>query len=165
MDKFFYYEKKMGKWCGAIDTIHPNNRLSRGTSILSEVKTLEENEKTMSLAQLKERYPPPAQPDRPEKPKNTGEDGGSEPLPSDPSPEPKPQPSGGSAHIDALAKEGADWLVDAVATCTQNRALLRGDDEEDKALTDCLFLNAEKMVKRVFEIHFQSIRKEMEATE
>lgn len=51
------------------------------------------------------------------------------------------------AQIAAIAKDRADWLVDAVATATQNRALLRGDPAEDAVLTEALFLNAEKAIK------------------
>lgn len=49
--------------------------------------------------------------------------------------------------IAAIAKDRADWLVDAVATATQNRALLRGDPSEDKYLIEALFLNAEKAIQ------------------
>ncbi|RVL48453.1 hypothetical protein CN138_08980 [Sinorhizobium meliloti] len=45
-----------------------------------------------------------------------------------------------------IACDRADWLVDAVATATQNRALLRGDPEEDKVLTEAIYLNAKKAI-------------------
>ncbi len=51
------------------------------------------------------------------------------------------------SQIAAIAKERADWLVDAIATATQNRAILRGDSQEDKVLTKAIFLNAEKAIK------------------
>lgn len=51
----------------------------------------------------------------------------------------------------AIATDRADWLVDAVATATQNRALLRGDPEEDKVLTDALYLNALKAIEVAIE--------------
>ena len=41
----------------------------------------------------------------------------------------------------------ADWLVDAVATATQNRALLRGDPQEDTVLTETLLLNGKKAIE------------------
>ena len=41
----------------------------------------------------------------------------------------------------AAAEEAADWLVDAVATATQDRKFLRGEPEEDgvatSAIKDC----------------------------
>lgn len=40
----------------------------------------------------------------------------------------------------------ADWLVDAVATATQNRIFLRGDEQEDRVVTEAIFLNAEKAI-------------------
>jgi hypothetical protein len=48
--------------------------------------------------------------------------------------------------IAVIAKDRADWLVDAVAMATQNRALLRGDPAEDRYLTEALLLNAEKAI-------------------
>jgi hypothetical protein len=44
----------------------------------------------------------------------------------------------------------ADWLVDAVAMATQNRALLRGDSAEDKILTEALYLNGKKAIELAF---------------
>ena len=49
--------------------------------------------------------------------------------------------------ISIIVKDRADWLVDAVATATQNRALLRGDASEDQVLTEALLLNAEKAIE------------------
>ncbi len=49
--------------------------------------------------------------------------------------------------IAATAKDRADWLVDAVATATQDRRFLRGDPQEDALLTEVLFLNAEKAIR------------------
>lgn len=40
----------------------------------------------------------------------------------------------------------ADWLVDAVAGATQNRMFLRGEPEEDKVVTDAIYLNAHKAI-------------------
>ena len=44
----------------------------------------------------------------------------------------------------------ADWLIDAVATATQNRMLLRGDPAEDKVLTEALWLNGKKAIELAF---------------
>ena len=49
--------------------------------------------------------------------------------------------------ISIIVKDRADWLVDAVATATQNRSLLRGDESEDQVLTEALLLNAEKAIE------------------
>ncbi|MCJ8334589.1 MAG: hypothetical protein MJH10_10150 [Epibacterium sp.] len=38
----------------------------------------------------------------------------------------------------AAAKEAADWLVDAVATYTQDRRFLRGEPEEDEIATSAI---------------------------
>ena len=43
---------------------------------------------------------------------------------------------------ESIADDRADWLVDAVATATQDHRLLRGEPEEDKVLTEAIFLNA-----------------------
>lgn len=48
--------------------------------------------------------------------------------------------------IEKIAKDRADWLVDAVATSTQNRAFLRGDPEEDTVATEAIYINAEKAI-------------------
>ena len=52
-----------------------------------------------------------------------------------------------AAAIDRIAKDRAGWLVDAVATATQNRAFLRGDPEEDKWATEAILLNGEKAIR------------------
>ena len=46
-----------------------------------------------------------------------------------------------------IATDRADWLVDAVATATQSRALLRGDPAEDTDLTEAIYLNAIKAIE------------------
>jgi len=38
----------------------------------------------------------------------------------------------------------ADWLVDAIATATQDRRYLRGDRGEDKIATQAIYVNAIK---------------------
>lgn len=53
--------------------------------------------------------------------------------------------------IRKIATDRADWLVDAVATATQNRALLRGDPAEDKWLTEAIYLNAIKAIEVAIE--------------
>lgn len=53
--------------------------------------------------------------------------------------------------IDTIAKDRADWLVDAVAGATQNRAILRGDPGEDQVLTDAILMNGEKAIRVAIE--------------
>jgi hypothetical protein len=48
--------------------------------------------------------------------------------------------------IQKAAQERADWLVDAVAMCLQDRRFLRGDPEEDKTLTEAVFINGQKAI-------------------
>jgi hypothetical protein len=43
----------------------------------------------------------------------------------------------------------ADWLVDAVATATQDRRFLRGDEQHDKLATDAIFENAVKAMEQL----------------
>ena len=45
------------------------------------------------------------------------------------------------------AKYWADWLVDAVATSTQNRMFLRGDPECDEVACDSIYLNGLKAIE------------------
>jgi hypothetical protein len=47
---------------------------------------------------------------------------------------------------DAIAKERADWLLDAVACATQDRRFLRGDPEYDEVLGEAILLNGEKAI-------------------
>lgn len=51
-----------------------------------------------------------------------------------------------SAELLAIAKDRADWLVDAIGGSTQNRMFLRGDPEEDKVATEAIILNGEKAI-------------------
>jgi len=44
----------------------------------------------------------------------------------------------------------ADWLVDAVATATQDRRFLRGDPAEDKIATEAILLNGKKAIENAF---------------
>lgn len=43
----------------------------------------------------------------------------------------------------------ADWVVDAVATCTQDRRYLRGDESEDKIATDAIYASAKKAMQNL----------------
>ena len=53
--------------------------------------------------------------------------------------------------IKQIAHDRADWLVDAVATATQDRRLLRGEPTEDSVLTEAIFLNGEKAIRVAIE--------------
>lgn len=46
-----------------------------------------------------------------------------------------------------IAKERADWLLDAVATATQDRRYLRGDPEYDEWAGEAILLNGEKAIR------------------
>ena len=46
-----------------------------------------------------------------------------------------------------LAEKWADWLVDAVATATQDRRCLRGDPAEDAVATEALYLNGNHAIE------------------
>jgi hypothetical protein len=43
----------------------------------------------------------------------------------------------------------ADWIVDAVATATQDRRFLRGDEQEDKVATEAIYENAKKAMQNL----------------
>lgn len=45
-----------------------------------------------------------------------------------------------------IAKDRADWLLDAVAGATQDRRFLRGDPEYDEVAGDAILMNAEKAI-------------------
>lgn len=47
-----------------------------------------------------------------------------------------------------VAEKWADWLVDAVATATQDRRFLRGDDQEDRIVTEALYANAKHAIEQ-----------------
>jgi hypothetical protein len=49
--------------------------------------------------------------------------------------------------LDEIAKERADWLVDAVATATQDRRYLRGEPEADLMAIEAIMLNGEKAIR------------------
>ena len=46
-------------------------------------------------------------------------------------------------------KDRGDWLVDAVATATQNRQFLRGEPECDAVACDAIRMNGEKAMEIV----------------
>jgi hypothetical protein len=43
----------------------------------------------------------------------------------------------------------SDWLVDAVATATQDRRFLRGDPVEDKIATEAILANGAKAMENL----------------
>lgn len=45
-----------------------------------------------------------------------------------------------------IARDRADWLLDAIATATQDRRYLRGDPEYDEVAGEVILLNAEKAI-------------------
>ena len=47
---------------------------------------------------------------------------------------------------DMIAKDRADWLLDAIACATQSRQFLRGDPEYDKIVGEAILLNGEKAI-------------------
>jgi len=49
--------------------------------------------------------------------------------------------------VKKMAADRADWLVDAAATASQNRILLRGDPECDAVLAEAVLLNAQKAIE------------------
>ena len=49
--------------------------------------------------------------------------------------------------IDAIAKDRADWLLDAVACATQDRRFLRGDSAYDSIVGDAILANGEKAIR------------------
>jgi hypothetical protein len=50
-----------------------------------------------------------------------------------------------------IAKERADWLVDAVACATQDRRFLRGEPEADDVAIEAILLNAQKAIEVAIE--------------
>jgi hypothetical protein len=53
------------------------------------------------------------------------------------------------AETKSSADYWADWLVDAVATATQDRRFLRGDPAEDTVATEALLLNGKKAMENL----------------
>lgn len=54
------------------------------------------------------------------------------------------------AKLDAIAEDRADWLLDAVATATQDRRFLRGDPEYDEVAGGAILLNGAKAIRIAF---------------
>jgi hypothetical protein len=50
------------------------------------------------------------------------------------------------ASVEAIARDRADWLIDAAACASQNRILLRGEPECDEVLVEAIQINAEKAI-------------------
>lgn len=50
-----------------------------------------------------------------------------------------------------IAKDRADWLLDAIATATQDRRFLRGDPEYDEDVGEVILINAEKAIRVAIE--------------
>ncbi len=46
----------------------------------------------------------------------------------------------------------ADWLVDAIATSTQDRRFLRGDPDEDRVATEAIYSNAKKAMENLLKM-------------
>lgn len=53
--------------------------------------------------------------------------------------------------IAAIARDRADWVVDAIAWATQDRRYLRGDPECNEDVCEVILLNAEKAIRIAIE--------------
>jgi hypothetical protein len=53
--------------------------------------------------------------------------------------------------IEGIIADRADWLVDAVATATQNRMFLRGDPECDPVAVEAMEMNGAKAIRIALE--------------
>lgn len=49
--------------------------------------------------------------------------------------------------VNAIAKDRADWLLDAVAMATQDRRFLRGDPAYDEVAGEAILMNGEKAIR------------------
>lgn len=49
--------------------------------------------------------------------------------------------------LEAIVRDRADWLVDAVAISTQDRRYLRGDPECDQAACESIRMNGELAIR------------------
>lgn len=49
--------------------------------------------------------------------------------------------------LETIIKDRADWLVDAVATATQDRRYLRGDPGADEGAIAAIQMNGEKAIR------------------
>jgi hypothetical protein len=50
------------------------------------------------------------------------------------------------AERDAVVADRAEWLIDAIATATQNRMFLRGDPAADDVAIEAIYLNGMKAI-------------------
>ena len=53
--------------------------------------------------------------------------------------------------VDKIAKERADWLLDAIACATQDRRFLRGDPQYDEVAGEAILRNGEKAIRVAIE--------------
>lgn len=53
--------------------------------------------------------------------------------------------------LESIAADRADWLLDAVATATQDRRFLRGDPAYDADIGEAIMLNAKKAILVAFD--------------
>lgn len=58
-----------------------------------------------------------------------------------------PPVGGGMTGIEAIVLDRADWLLDAIATSTQDRRFLRGDPEYDVEAGEAILLNGAKAIR------------------
>lgn len=49
--------------------------------------------------------------------------------------------------LEGLIADRADWLLDAIATATQNRRFLRGDPAYDEVAGEAILLNGAKAIR------------------
>lgn len=59
---------------------------------------------------------------------------------------------------DEAIKIQSDWLLDAIATATQNRMFLRGDPECDSVACEAIISNARKAMGNLLSVEFENIR-------
>jgi len=50
-----------------------------------------------------------------------------------------------------IARDRADWLLDAIAAATQDRIFLRGDPKCDEVVCQAILLNGEKAIRVAIE--------------
>ncbi len=65
--------------------------------------------------------------------------------------------------LDETAEYWADWLLDAVATATQDRRFLRGDDSYDAVLSEAILGNGRKAITNAANKIIEAARQEGEA--
>lgn len=63
------------------------------------------------------------------------------------------------SELERIAEDRADWLLDAIATATQDRRFLRGDPSYDGDTGEVIMLNAKKAIL----VAFDKARKSHEA--